>query len=72
MAQPIPGGVPPAIETDVRKRLPEHFLATIDAFYARFIKRTPCPPLSQLEPASIIPLTPSMLGFVSPEPSNGY
>jgi hypothetical protein len=40
-AEAYHGGVPPAIEAEVRGRLPEDFLATIDAFYARFIKKAP-------------------------------
>jgi ADP-ribosylglycohydrolase len=39
IAEAFHGGVPPAIEAEVRRRLPEDFLATIDAFHARFIKR---------------------------------
>jgi ADP-ribosylglycohydrolase len=41
IAEAFHGGVPPAIEAEVRGRLPEDFLATIDAFYARFIIKAP-------------------------------
>ena len=41
IAEAFYGGVPEAIEVEARKRLPEDFLATIDDFYARYIKQHP-------------------------------
>lgn len=41
IAEAFHGGVPPAIEAEVRGRLPDDFLANLDAFYARFIKKAP-------------------------------
>ena len=41
IAEAFHGGVPPAIEAEVRLRLPEDFIAITNAFYARFIKKAP-------------------------------
>lgn len=41
IAEAFFGGVPPDIEAEVRKRLPEDFLEILDAFYARYVKRRP-------------------------------
>jgi ADP-ribosylglycohydrolase len=41
IAEAFHGGVPPAIEAEVRGRLSEDFLATIYAFYTRFINKAP-------------------------------
>ena len=41
IAEAFYGGVPEPIEAAVRERLPEEFLAVIDAFYARYPRNAP-------------------------------
>ncbi len=41
IAEAFFGGIPAEIESEVRKRLPEDFLAILDAFYQRVIRKSP-------------------------------